>query len=33
VTVVPSALRADVSIVGSALAARDRASGKGQWFL
>jgi glucokinase len=33
VTVVPSALRGDVSLVGSALAARDRASGKGQWFL
>jgi glucokinase len=33
VTVVPSALRGDVSIVGSALAARDRAGGKGQWFL
>ena len=33
VTVVPSALRGDVSIIGSALAARDRAAGKGQWFL
>jgi glucokinase len=33
VTVVPSALGADVSIVGSALAAHDRANGKGQWFL
>jgi glucokinase len=33
VTVVPSALGGDVSIVGSALAARDRANGKGQWFL
>jgi glucokinase len=33
VTVVPSALGADVSIVGSALAARDRANGAGQWFL
>jgi glucokinase len=33
VTVVPSALGADVSIVGAALAARDRAGGKGQWFL
>jgi len=33
VQVVPSALGGDVSIVGSALAARDRASGKGQWFL
>ena len=33
VSVVPSALGADVSIVGAALAARDRAGGKGQWFL
>lgn len=33
VRVVPSALGGDVSIVGSALAARDRAAGKGQWFL
>ena len=33
VTVVPSALGADVSIIGAALAARDRAGGKGQWFL
>jgi len=33
VTVVPSALGADVSIIGAALAARDRASGGGQWFL
>ena len=33
VSVVPSALGADVSIVGAALAARDRADGKGQWFL
>lgn len=33
VRVVPSALRGDVSIVGSALAARDRAGGTGQWFL
>jgi len=33
VTVVPSVLGGDVSIVGSALAARDRAGGKGQWFL
>jgi glucokinase len=33
VSVVPSALRGDVSIVGSALAARDRANGNGQWFL
>ena len=33
VTVVPSALGGDVSIIGSALAARDRANGKGQWFL
>ncbi|MHB8632063.1 MAG: ROK family protein [Candidatus Limnocylindria bacterium] len=31
--VVPSALGADVSIVGSALAARDRANGEGKWFL
>ena len=33
VEIVPSALGADVSIVGSALAARDRASGTGEWFL
>jgi len=33
VTVVPSALGGDVSIVGSALAARDRAAGEGGWFL
>ncbi len=33
VSVVPSALGADVSIIGAALAARDRAGGKGQWFL
>ena len=33
VRVVPSALRGDVSIVGSALAARDRADGTAQWFL
>ena len=32
-SVVPSMLGGDVSIVGSALAARDRASGGGQWFL
>ena len=32
-SVVPSALGADVSIIGSALAARDRATGKGAWFL
>ncbi len=32
-SVVPSALGADVSIIGSALAARDRAAGKGAWFL
>jgi len=31
--VVPSALGADVSIIGAALAARDRASGGGDWFL
>ena len=33
VRVVPSELRGDVSIIGSALAARDRAAGKGEWFL
>ena len=33
VQVIPSALGGDVSIVGAALAARDRASGKGAWFL
>jgi glucokinase len=33
VSVVPSALRGDVSIIGSALAARDRANGEGRWFL
>jgi len=33
VMVVPSALGADVSIIGAALAARDRASGAGEWFL
>jgi glucokinase len=33
VTVVPSALRGDVSIIGAALAARARAEGGGQWFL
>jgi glucokinase len=33
VSVVPSALGADVSIVGSALAARARAEGEDQWFL
>jgi glucokinase len=33
VRVIPSALGADVSIIGAALAARDRASGKAQWFL
>jgi glucokinase len=33
VSIVPSALAGDVSIVGAALEARDRASGKGQWFL
>lgn len=33
VTVVPSALGADVSIVGSALAARDRAADRAEWFL
>lgn len=33
VQVVPSALGGDVSIIGAALAARDRVAGKGQWFL
>jgi hypothetical protein len=33
VTLIPSALGADVSIIGAVLAARDRASGKGDWFL
>ena len=33
VRIVPSALGADVSIIGSALAARDRANGTGEWFL
>jgi len=33
VRIVPSALAGDVSIVGAALAARDRAAGRGQWFL
>lgn len=33
VQLVPSAFGGDVSIVGSALAARDRSSGGGQWFL
>lgn len=33
VTVIPSALGADVSIIGSALAACDRAAGHGEWFL
>ena len=32
-SVVPSALGADVSIIGAALAARDRATGAGAWFL
>ena len=32
-SVIPSALGGDVSIIGAALAARDRASGGGQWFL
>ncbi len=32
-SVVPSALRGDVSIIGSALAARDRLAGNGAWFL
>jgi glucokinase len=33
VRIVPSALGADVSVIGSALAARDRADGTGEWFL
>ncbi|HEY8757283.1 MAG TPA: ROK family protein [Candidatus Limnocylindria bacterium] len=33
VRIVPSALGADVSVIGSALAARDRVDGKGEWFL
>ena len=33
VQVIPSALGGDVSVVGAALAARDRSSGGGQWFL
>ena len=33
VAVVPSALGGDVSIIGAALAARDRAAGEGAWFL
>lgn len=33
VALVPSALGSDVSLVGSALAARDRAAGGGAWFL
>jgi len=33
VSVVPSALRGDVSIIGAALAARARAEGRGDWFL
>ena len=32
-SVVPSALGGDVSIIGAALAARDRAAGGGAWFL
>lgn len=32
-SVIPSGLGADVSTIGSALAARDRATGKGAWFL
>lgn len=32
-SVIPSALGGDVSIIGSALAARDRAAGEGAWFL
>ena len=33
VQVVPSVLGGDVSIIGAALAARDRAAGRGEWFL
>jgi glucokinase len=33
VRIVPSTLGADVSVIGSALAARDRANGTGEWFL
>src|SRR5260370_2112842 len=33
VQVIPSALGGDVSIIGAALAARDRASGNAQWVL
>jgi glucokinase len=33
VRLVPSALGADVSTIGASIAARDRAAGKGQWFL
>jgi glucokinase len=33
VRVVPAALGGDVSIIGAALAARDRVSGGGEWFL
>ena len=32
-SVVPAALGGDVSIIGAALAARDRAAGEGAWFL
>ena len=33
VTVVPAALGADVGLLGSVLAARERAAGRGEWFL
>lgn len=33
VRVVPAALGADVGLVGSVLAARERAAGRGEWFL
>ena len=33
VTVVPAALGPDVSLLGSVLAARERAAGRGEWFL
>ncbi len=32
-SIIPSALGADVSIIGAALAARDRSTGRGAWFL
>jgi len=33
VTVVPAALGADVGLIGSVLAARERSAGRGEWFL